>query len=87
MRGTLSRIQLSLFSAFKTLSHRNMEWNKTVSIAVWNALKTVAIATWNGIKFAIQNPIQALKNTISFIWNAIKIGAVLAWTGIKLQLC
>lgn len=60
-------------------------WNgiKTVSIAVWNALKTVAIATWNGIKFAIQNPIQALKNTISFIWNAIKIGAVLAWTGIK----
>ncbi|MHB7944436.1 peptidoglycan DD-metalloendopeptidase family protein [Staphylococcus haemolyticus] len=60
-------------------------WNgiKTVSIAVWNALKTAAIATWNGIKFAIQNPIQALKNTISFIWNAIKIGAVLAWTGIK----
>lgn len=60
-------------------------WNgiKTVSIAVWNTLKTAAIATWNGIKFAIQNPIQALKNTISFIWNAIKIGAVLAWTGIK----
>ncbi|WP_368873759.1 peptidoglycan DD-metalloendopeptidase family protein [Staphylococcus haemolyticus] len=60
-------------------------WNgiKTVSIAVWNALKTAAIATWNGIKFAIQNPIQALKNTISFIWNAIKIAAVLAWTGIK----
>ncbi|MCE4993203.1 peptidoglycan DD-metalloendopeptidase family protein [Staphylococcus haemolyticus] len=60
-------------------------WNgiKTVSIAVWNALKTAAIVTWNGIKFAIQNPIQALKNTISFIWNAIKIGAVLAWTGIK----
>lgn len=60
-------------------------WNgiKTVSIVVWNALKTAAIATWNGIKFAIQNPIQALKNTISFIWNAIKIGAVLAWTGIK----
>ncbi|QFR06384.1 hypothetical protein GA597_06065 [Staphylococcus haemolyticus] len=60
-------------------------WNgiKTVSIAVWNALKTAAFAIWNGIKFAIQNPIQALKNTISFIWNAIKIGAVLAWTGIK----
>lgn len=60
-------------------------WNgiKTVSIAVWNALKTAAIATWNGIKFAIQNPIQALKNTISFIWNAIKLSAVLAWTGIK----
>ena len=60
-------------------------WNgiKTVSIAVWNALKTAAIATWNGIKFAIQNPIQALKNTISFIWNAIKLSAVIAWTGIK----
>lgn len=60
-------------------------WNgiKTVSIAVWNALKTAAIVTWNGIKFAIQNPIQALKNTISFIWNAIKLSAVLAWTGIK----
>lgn len=60
-------------------------WNgiKTVSIAVWNALKTAAITIWNGIKFAIQNPIQALKNTISFIWNAIKLSAVLAWTGIK----
>lgn len=60
-------------------------WNaiKIVSIAVWTSIKVAALMIWNSIKFAIQNPIQALKNTLSFIWNAIKMGAILAWTGIK----
>ncbi|RMI85011.1 peptidoglycan DD-metalloendopeptidase family protein [Staphylococcus pseudoxylosus] len=60
-------------------------WNgiKTVSIAVWNGLKTAAIATWNGIKFAIQNPIQTLKNILSAIWNGIKAAALWVWNAIK----
>ena len=60
-------------------------WNgiKTVTFAVWNAIKTTAIAIWNGIKFAVQNPIQALKNILSAIWNGIKAAAVAIWNGIK----
>ncbi|MEX2956497.1 peptidoglycan DD-metalloendopeptidase family protein [Staphylococcus pasteuri] len=60
-------------------------WNgiKTASLIVWNLMKTSAILTWNAIKFAVQNPIQSLKNVLSFIWNGIKAGALLAWNGIK----
>ncbi|COE54703.1 peptidoglycan DD-metalloendopeptidase family protein [Staphylococcus warneri] len=56
---------------------------KTASLVVWNLMKTSATLTWNAIKFAIQNPIQALKNALSFIWNGIKAGALFAWNSIK----
>ncbi|MDQ7227510.1 peptidase M23, partial [Staphylococcus haemolyticus] len=39
-------------------------WNaiKNSTIAIWNILKNAAKVTWNAIKFAVQHPIQALKN-------------------------
>lgn len=60
-------------------------WNaiKNSSIAIWNALKTVATTTWNAIKFAIQHPIQALKNIVLAIWNAIKTNSLRTWNLIK----
>lgn len=56
---------------------------KNSSIAIWNALKTAAKVTWNAIKFAIQHPIQALKNIISGIWNFIKANSLNTWNLIK----
>lgn len=60
-------------------------WNaiKNSSIAIWNALKTAAQVTWNAIKFAVQHPIQALKNIISSIWNFIKTNSLKTWNLIK----
>ncbi len=60
-------------------------WNgiKTSAIVAWTILKTAAFATWNAIKFAIQNPILALRNVLSAIWAGIKFAAVAVWTGIK----
>lgn len=60
-------------------------WNaiKNSSIAIWNTLKTAAQATWNAIKFAVQHPIQALKNIISGIWNFIKTNSLKTWNLIK----
>ena len=56
---------------------------KNSSIAIWNALKTAAKVTWNAIKFAVQHPIQALKNIISGIWNFIKANSLNTWNLIK----
>lgn len=60
-------------------------WNaiKNSSIAIWNVLKTAAQVTWNAIKFAVQHPIQALKNIISGIWNFIKTNSLKTWSLIK----
>ncbi|MDS3919869.1 tape measure protein [Staphylococcus epidermidis] len=60
-------------------------WNaiKAATIAVWNGIKTVAVATWNGIKFAVQHPIQALKNVLSALWNGMKAAAIKIWTALK----
>lgn len=60
-------------------------WNaiKNSSIAIWNTLKTAAQVTWNAIKFAVQHPIQALKNIISSIWNFIKTNSLKTWNLIK----
>lgn len=60
-------------------------WNaiKNSSIAIWNTLKTAAQVTWNAIKFAVQHPIQALKNIISGIWNFIKTNSLKTWSLIK----
>ncbi|MCT1913990.1 peptidoglycan DD-metalloendopeptidase family protein [Staphylococcus ureilyticus] len=60
-------------------------WNgiKTSAIVAWTILKTAAFATWNAIKFAIQNPILALRNVLSAIWAGIKFTAIAVWTGIK----
>lgn len=60
-------------------------WNaiKNSSIAIWNALKNAAKVTWNAIKFAVQHPIQALKNIISGIWNFIKTNSLNTWNLIK----
>ncbi|WP_415425708.1 peptidoglycan DD-metalloendopeptidase family protein [Staphylococcus borealis] len=60
-------------------------WNaiKNSSIAIWNALKNAAKVTWNAIKFAVQHPIQALKNIISGIWNFIKNISIKTWNAIK----
>ena len=60
-------------------------WNaiKNSSIAIWNALKNAAKVTWNAIKFAVQHPMQALKNIISGIWNFIKTNSLKTWNLIK----
>ena len=60
-------------------------WNaiKNSTIAIWNALKNAAKVTWNAIKFAVQHPIQALKNIISGIWNFIKTNSLKTWNLIK----
>ncbi|MBA1352702.1 peptidoglycan DD-metalloendopeptidase family protein [Staphylococcus cohnii] len=60
-------------------------WNgiKTSAIVAWTILKTAAFVTWNAIKFAIQNPILALRNVLSAIWAGIKFTAIAVWTGIK----
>lgn len=63
-------------------------WNgiKTASTVIWNGLKVAAVATWNGIKFAIQHPIQALRNVLSAIWHGIRNSAVAIWNGMKAAL-
>lgn len=60
-------------------------WNaiKNSTIAIWNILKNAAKVTWNAIKFAVQHPIQALKNIISGIWNFIKTTSIKTWNVIK----
>lgn len=60
-------------------------WNaiKNSTIAIWNILKNAAKVTWNAIKFAVQHPIQALKNIISGIWNFIKTNSLKTWSLIK----
>lgn len=60
-------------------------WNaiKKSSIVVWNTLKKVATTTWNGIKYAIQNPVKALKNVLSTLWNGMKAAAIKIWTLLK----
>ena len=60
-------------------------WNaiKNSTIVIWNTLKNAAKVTWNAIKFAVQHPIQALKNIISGIWNFIKTTSIKTWNAIK----
>ncbi|MDU0443811.1 peptidoglycan DD-metalloendopeptidase family protein [Staphylococcus haemolyticus] len=60
-------------------------WNaiKNGSIAIWNGMKAIASATWNGIKFAIQNPIQALKMVITGIFTGIKNVSLAIWNALK----
>lgn len=60
-------------------------WNaiKTSTIVVWNAIKNTAITVWNAIKFAVQHPIQALKNILSALWNGMKAVAIKIWTLLK----
>ncbi|MCY1585584.1 tape measure protein [Staphylococcus pettenkoferi] len=60
-------------------------WNaiKTSTIVVWNAIKNTAITVWNAIKFAVQHPIQALKNILSALWNGMKNAAIKIWTLLK----
>ncbi|WP_053025860.1 peptidoglycan DD-metalloendopeptidase family protein [Staphylococcus haemolyticus] len=60
-------------------------WNaiKNGSIAIWNGMKAIASATWNGIKFAIQNPIQALKMVVTGIFTGIKNVSLAIWNALK----
>lgn len=60
-------------------------WNaiKNSTIAIWNGIKTSAVTIWNGIKFAVQHPIQALKNVLSALWNGMKAAAIKIWTLLK----
>ena len=60
-------------------------WNaiKNSTIAIWNGIKTIAVTIWNGIKFAVQHPIQALKNVLSALWNGMKAAAIKIWTLLK----
>ncbi|WP_323703229.1 tape measure protein [Staphylococcus nepalensis] len=60
-------------------------WNaiKTSTIVVWNVIKNTAITVWNAIKFAVQHPIQALKNVLSALWNGMKAAAIKIWTLLK----
>lgn len=56
---------------------------KTSTIIIWNVIKVSAITIWNAIKFAIQHPIQALKNVLSALWNGMKNAAIKIWTLLK----
>lgn len=60
-------------------------WNaiKNSTIAIWNAIKRSAVIIWNAIKFAVQHPIQALKNVLSALWNGMKNAAIKIWTALK----
>lgn len=60
-------------------------WNaiKNSTIAIWRGIKTSAVTIWNGIKFAVQHPIQALKNVLSALWNGMKAAAIKIWTLLK----
>ncbi|WP_210126675.1 peptidoglycan DD-metalloendopeptidase family protein [Staphylococcus sp. GDY8P83P] len=60
-------------------------WNaiKNSTIAIWNGIKTSAVTIWNGIKFAVQHPMQALKNVLSTLWNGMKAAAIKIWTLLK----
>lgn len=60
-------------------------WNaiKNSTIAIWNAIKRSAVIIWNAIKFAVQHPIQALKNVLSALWNGMKNAAIKIWTLLK----
>lgn len=56
---------------------------KTSTVIIWNSIKNIAVSVWNGIKFAVQHPIQALKNVLSALWNGMKIAAIKIWTLLK----
>lgn len=60
-------------------------WNaiKNSTIAIWSGIKTSAVTIWTGIKFAVQHPIQALKNVLSALWNGMKAAAIKIWTLLK----
>lgn len=60
-------------------------WNaiKNSTIVIWSGIKTSAVTIWNGIKFAVQHPIQALKNVLSALWNGMKAAAIKIWTLLK----
>lgn len=60
-------------------------WNaiKNSAIAIWNTIKTSAVTIWNAIKFAVQHPIQALKNVLSALWNGMKAAAIKIWALLK----
>ncbi|WP_368867842.1 tape measure protein [Staphylococcus epidermidis] len=60
-------------------------WNaiKNSTIAIWNAIKRSAVIIWNAIKFAVQHPIQALKNVLSALWNGMKNAAIKIWSALK----
>lgn len=60
-------------------------WNaiKNSTIVIWNTLKNAAKVTWNAIKFAVQHPIQALKNIVTAVWNGIKTASITIWNLIK----
>lgn len=60
-------------------------WNaiKNSTIAIWNAIKKSAVIIWNAIKFAVQHPIQALKNVLSALWNGMKNAAIKIWNALK----
>lgn len=56
---------------------------KTSTVIIWNSIKNIAVSVWNGIKFAVQHPIQALKNVLSALWNGMKVAAIKIWTLLK----
>ena len=60
-------------------------WNaiKNSTIAIWNAIKKSAVIIWKAIKFAVQHPIQALKNVLSALWNGMKNAAIKIWNALK----
>ncbi|MCC3755496.1 phage tail tape measure protein [Staphylococcus capitis] len=60
-------------------------WNaiKNSTIAIWNAIKKSAVIIWNAIKFAVQHPIQALKNVLSALWNGMKNASIKIWNALK----
>ena len=74
---------VAIFGFIKT--HIIAIWNviKASTITVWNGIKTVAVATWNAIKFAVQHPIQVLKNVLSALWNGMKNAAIKIWNALK----
>ncbi|NWN99253.1 tape measure protein [Tetragenococcus halophilus] len=81
--NSIKNAAVTIFSAIGSFISNVWQSIKNVTMNVWNGIKAAAVTIWNGIKFAVQHPIQALKNTLTAIWNGIKTVTMAVWNGIK----